>query len=46
MILPYVIIGTTLVLFLPTKLNILMLGGDEIATGLGLNVEKKLDLYL
>ncbi len=39
MILPYVIIGTTLVLFLPTKLNILMLG-DEIATGLGLNVEK------
>lgn len=38
MILPYATIGTFLVLLLPTKLNILMLG-DEIATGLGLNVE-------
>lgn len=39
MILPYVILGTSLVLLLPTKLNILMLG-DEVATGLGLNVER------
>jgi iron complex transport system permease protein len=39
MILPYVTIGIILVLLLPTKLNVLMLG-DEIATGLGLNVER------
>ena len=39
MILPYAIIGTILVLMLPIKLNILLLG-DEIATGLGLNVER------
>lgn len=39
MILPYTMIGMILLLFLPNKLNILMLG-DEIATGLGINVEK------
>ena len=39
MILPYAIIGTILALMLPIKLNILLLG-DEIATGLGLNVER------
>lgn len=39
MILPYATIGVILVLLLPTKLNVLMLG-DEIATGLGLNVER------
>ncbi|MCK9443173.1 MAG: iron ABC transporter permease [Tissierellaceae bacterium] len=38
-ILPYVSLGTTLILFLPGKLNILMLG-DEVSTGLGLKVEK------
>lgn len=39
MILPYTLIGMIILLFLPSKLNILMLG-DEIATGLGINVEK------
>lgn len=39
MILPYTIIGIICLLFLPNKLNILMLG-DEVATGLGINVEK------
>lgn len=38
MIYPYVIIGLLLLLFITNKLNILMLG-DEVATGLGLNVE-------
>ena len=38
-ILPYALAGMTLVQLLPQKLNILMLG-DEVATGLGLNVEK------
>jgi len=33
------LIGIGLVLLLPEKLNILMLG-DEVATGLGINVEK------
>lgn len=36
---PYAIIGVFLVMFLPRKLNILMLG-DEVATSLGLNVER------
>lgn len=36
---PYAFVGTVLVMFLPSKLNILMLG-DEVATGLGLNVER------
>jgi len=39
MILPYTIIGLILIFFLPNKLNILMLG-DEIATGLGVKVER------
>ncbi len=39
MILPYAIIGLISSFFLPSKLNILALG-DEVATGLGLNVEK------
>lgn len=39
MIVPYTIIGVIALLFLPNKLNILMLG-DEIATGLGVNVER------
>lgn len=39
MILPYATIGLILIAFLPNKLNILMLG-DEIATGLGVNVER------
>jgi len=39
MITPYALIGIGLVLLLPEKLNILMLG-DEVATGLGINVEK------
>lgn len=39
MILPYAILGIVVAFFLPNKLNILSLG-DEVATGLGLNVEK------
>ncbi|CAK7057442.1 iron ABC transporter permease [Tissierella sp.] len=38
-ILPYAVLGTILILFLPDKLNILMLG-DEVATGLGVKVER------
>ncbi len=38
MILPYAVIGVVLLMFITDKLNILMLG-DEVATGLGLNVE-------
>lgn len=38
MIFPYAIAGVILLLFIANKLNILMLG-DEVATGLGLNVE-------
>lgn len=38
MILPYVLAGIILLSFLSGKLNILMLG-DEVATGLGVNVE-------
>ncbi len=38
MILPYTVIGVVILLFIPNKLNILMLG-DELATGLGLNTE-------
>ncbi|WP_025641690.1 FecCD family ABC transporter permease [Schnuerera ultunensis] len=45
MILPYVSIGIILVLLLPTKLNVLMLG-DEIATGLGLNVERTRFIFI
>lgn len=39
MIMPYTIIGVVILLFIPNKLNILMLG-DEVATGLGVDVEK------
>jgi len=39
MIFPYAIIGIILVLLIPYKLNILMLG-DEVATGLGIKVER------
>lgn len=39
MIIPYSIIGMTFLLFLPSELNILTLG-DEVAQGLGINVEK------
>lgn len=39
MILPYAALGVVFVFMLPQKLNILMLG-DEVATGLGLNVER------
>jgi iron complex transport system permease protein len=45
MILPYAIIGIVLVLFIPNKLNIIMLG-DEVATGLGINVEKTRFLFI
>ncbi|GFN34826.1 FecCD family ABC transporter permease [Tepidimicrobium xylanilyticum] len=45
MILPYTLVGVLLVLLLPTKLNILMLG-DEIATGLGLNVERTRFIFI
>lgn len=38
MIFPYAIVGMILLLLISNKLNILMLG-DEVATGLGLNVE-------
>lgn len=38
MIVPYTLLGLIILLFIPNKLNILMLG-DEVATGLGLNVE-------
>lgn len=39
MILPYAIIGISSCIFLPSKMNILMLG-DESANSLGLNTEK------
>ena len=39
MIAPYTILGVVILLFIPNKLNILMLG-DEVATGLGVDVEK------
>lgn len=39
MIFPYTLIGLILVFFLPERLNILMLG-DEVATGLGVNIER------
>ncbi|MBU5437436.1 iron ABC transporter permease [Tissierella sp. MSJ-40] len=44
-ILPYTIIGAIFTLLLPGKLNILMLG-DEVATGLGLSVEKTRFLFI
>lgn len=39
MIFPYTMVGMGILIFLPSKLNILMLG-DEVATGLGVNVER------
>ena len=36
---PYAVVGVFLTMLIPNKLNILMLG-DEVATGLGLNVER------
>jgi len=45
MIWPYAAVGIVLVLLIPNRLNILMLG-DEVATGLGLNVEKTRFLFI
>ncbi|MEW8973228.1 MAG: iron ABC transporter permease [Tissierellaceae bacterium] len=45
MIFPYIIIGVVLIMLLPNKLNILMLG-DEVATGLGLDVEKTRFIFI
>lgn len=45
LILPYTIICGTILMFLPTRLNVLMLG-DEVSTGLGLNVEKTRFLFI
>lgn len=45
MIWPYALSGVALVMFIPNKLNILMLG-DEVAVGLGLNVEKTRFLFI
>ncbi len=42
---PYAIIGIVLTLLFPKKLNILMLG-DEIAIGLGLNVERTRMIFI
>ncbi|HZX21115.1 MAG TPA: iron ABC transporter permease [Clostridia bacterium] len=44
-ILPYAISGVVLTVFLPNKLNILMLG-DEIATGLGISVERTRFIFI
>jgi len=45
MLWPYAAVGITVTLLLPQKLNILMLG-DEIATGLGVNVESTRRLFI
>ena len=45
MLWPYAALGIAITLLLPKKLNILMLG-DEIATGLGLNVERTRLLFI
>ncbi|WP_200804888.1 iron chelate uptake ABC transporter family permease subunit [Anaerosalibacter sp. Marseille-P3206] len=42
---PYAAVGIVLVMLLPSKLNILMLG-DEVATGLGLNVERTRFMFI
>jgi iron complex transport system permease protein len=39
LILPYTVLCSIIIMFLPTKLNILLLG-DEVANGLGLDVER------
>ncbi|MDW5300468.1 MAG: iron ABC transporter permease [Sedimentibacter sp.] len=45
MIWPYASVGVALVLLMPNKLNVLMLG-DEVAIGLGMNVEKTRFLFI
>lgn len=45
MISPYALVGMIIIFFIADKLNILMLG-DELATGLGLNVEKSRFLFI
>lgn len=45
LILPYALIGICLLLIVSNKLNILMLG-DEVATGLGLHVERTRFLFI
>lgn len=44
-ILPYVMVGVIIALMLPDKLNILVLG-DEVATGLGVNVERTRFIFI
>lgn len=44
-ILPYTILGIIILSFLPNKLNILALG-DEVATGLGLRVERTRFIFI
>jgi iron complex transport system permease protein len=45
MLWPYAVIGIIMTLLFPQKLNILMLG-DEIATGLGVNVERTRMMFI
>ncbi len=45
MLLPYAVLGIILSFLFPSKLNILMLG-DEIATGLGLHVERTRIMFI
>lgn len=45
MVLPYILVGVALTLLLSEKLNILVLG-DEVATGLGLEVEKTRFIFI
>ncbi len=45
MIAPYAFFGTAVLMLISNKLNILMLG-DEVATGLGLNVEKTRFIFI
>lgn len=45
MILPCALLGILLILFLPDKLNILMLG-DEVSIGLGIDVEKTRFIFI
>lgn len=45
MLWPYAILGVIMTLLFPQRLNILMLG-DEVATGLGINVERTRLLFI
>ncbi len=45
MVFPYILVGVVLTLLLSEKLNILVLG-DEVATGLGLEVEKTRFIFI